>query len=134
MANPGPKPTSPEVLKLRGSWRAQKPRPKDARPTMVKPARARQVRGLEDICRTGIPGYDPWRDAGDCVFDRKAAKAAILFFETQLAGDGPGPAALKTDDDVAQLLHSLGASTVNAIATYPVTGRPASRTVWEVRK
>jgi len=58
----------------------------------------------------------------------------VLFFETQLAGDGPGPAALKTDDDVAQLLHSLGASTVNAIATYPVTGRPANRTVWEVRK
>ena len=58
----------------------------------------------------------------------------VLFFETQLAGDGPGPAALKTDDDVAQLLRSLGATTVSPIGTFPVTGRTASRTVWEVRK
>lgn len=58
----------------------------------------------------------------------------VLFFETQLAGDGPGPAALKTDDDVAELLRSLGASIVKNIGTFPVTGRPASRTVWEVRK
>ncbi len=58
----------------------------------------------------------------------------VLFFETQLAGDGPGPAALKTDDYVMQLLVSLGASHVENIGTFPVTGRPASRTVWEVRK
>ncbi len=58
----------------------------------------------------------------------------VLFFETQLSGDGPGPVALKADDDVAQLLRSLRASTVNNIGTFPVTGRPASRTVWEVRK
>lgn len=73
-------------------------------------------------------------DAATDILARIIRDNEVLFFETQLAGDGPGPAALKTDDDVAQLLHSLGASTVNAIATYPVTGRPASRTVWEVRK
>ncbi|KKN78082.1 hypothetical protein LCGC14_0353090 [marine sediment metagenome] len=58
----------------------------------------------------------------------------VLFFETQLYGDGPGPEQLKTDNDVASLLDSLGATTVNPIGTFPVTGRPASRTVWEVRK
>lgn len=59
----------------------------------------------------------------------------VLFFETQLAGDGPGPAQLKTDSDVEIMLHHYaGASKIKNIGTFPVTGRPASRTVWEVRK
>lgn len=35
---------------------------------------------LEEICRTGIPGYDPWADAGDMHFDEVAAQKAIDFF------------------------------------------------------
>ncbi len=73
-------------------------------------------------------------DAATDVLARIIRDNAVLFFETQLAGDGPGPVALKTDDDVEKLLRSLGASTVNNIGTFPVAGRPASRTVWEVRK
>ena len=58
----------------------------------------------------------------------------VLFFETQLYGDGPGPEQLKTDDDVAALLFGEGATTVKNLGTFPVTNRPASRTIWEVRK
>lgn len=58
----------------------------------------------------------------------------VLFFETQLYGDGPGPEQFKTDDDVAALLFNEGATTVKNIGTFRVTGRPASRTIWEVRK
>ena len=59
----------------------------------------------------------------------------VLFFETQLYGDGPGPAQLKTDNDVEIMLHHYaGASKIKNIGTFAVTGRPASRTVWEVRK
>lgn len=35
---------------------------------------------IETICRTGIPGYDPWRDAGDCVFYPGRAEMACEFF------------------------------------------------------
>lgn len=35
---------------------------------------------LEDICRTVIPGYDPWADADGADFDETAAQLAIDFF------------------------------------------------------
>ncbi len=53
-----------------------------------------------------------------------------FFFETQLYGDGPGPEFLKTDSDVEAMLRRFGH--VTNVATFPVTGRPASRTVWKV--
>lgn len=53
-----------------------------------------------------------------------------FFFETQLYGDGPGPEFLKTDADVEAMLRRFGH--VTTVATFPVTGRPASRTVWKV--
>lgn len=62
------------------------------------------------------------------------AQAGVFFFENQLAGDGPGPAFLREDKDIRAMMFRLGAATVNVIGTFPVTGRPASRTVWEVRK
>lgn len=59
----------------------------------------------------------------------------VLFFETQLYGDGPGPEELVTDNDVETMLwYRADASQIKNIGTFPVTGRPASRTVWEVRK
>ncbi len=35
---------------------------------------------IEHICRTGIPGYDPWRNAAGCWFDSEAAQLAVDFF------------------------------------------------------
>lgn len=74
-----------------------------------------------------------WDQACD-VLKEIIKRNEVLFFETQLYGDGPGPEQLKTDADVAQLLVALNAMTVKAIGTFPVTNRPASRTIWEVRK
>ncbi len=74
---------------------------------------------------------DYGRQAGFELLDRIVSKAGVLFFETQLAGDGPGPDFLVTDDDVANMLGQFG--TPQALATIPVTGRPANRTVWRVK-
>lgn len=83
---PGPARTPTAALKLRGSRLAKRrmEKPKSA-PVMTKPKRARAIRDLDAIIRTGIPGYDPYAQAGDCVFDPDAAKRAIRFFETQLS-------------------------------------------------
>lgn len=35
---------------------------------------------IEAICRTGIPGYDPWADSGGASFDEDAAQEAVDFF------------------------------------------------------
>lgn len=40
-----------------------------------------------------VPGYDPWRDAGDCYFDEEAASEAIAFFHeclTLIEGEWAG--------------------------------------------
>lgn len=55
----------------------------------------------------------------------------VLYFETQLQGDGPGPDFLKTDDDVVNMFRTM-AATAKPLITIPVTGRPASRTVFRV--
>ncbi len=60
--------------------------------------------------------------------------AGTFFFENQLAGDGPGPAFLREDKDIRAMMFRLGATTVKVIGTVPVTGRPASRTVWMVQR
>ncbi len=60
-------------------------------------------------------------------------QAGTFFFENQLFGDGPGPEFLRTDEDIQIMLLGAGARTVKAIGTFPVTGRPASRTVWMVQ-
>lgn len=74
-----------------------------------------------------------WDRACD-LLGRIVANNEVLFFESQLWGDGPGPEQLKTDSAVTALLFGEGATTVKPIGTFPVTNRPASRTVWEVRK
>lgn len=66
------------------------------------------------------------------LITRILKQAGVLFFETQLAGDGPGPDFLPTDADVGQMLAACGASEVESLITIPVTSRPASRTVWRV--
>ena len=72
------------------------------------------------------------RPKADALLSSIIVQAGVLFFETQLADDGPGPAFLKTDHDVAIMLMNLGARQMQQIGTFPVTGRPASRTVWRV--
>ena len=44
-----------------------------------------KIPGLTAICRTGIPGYDPWRDTGGAKFVRAKALKAIAFFHEQLS-------------------------------------------------
>ena len=68
----------------------------------------------------------------DALLERIIRGAGVFFFETQLAGDGPGLDLLKHDDDVYDMLKSVGAQTVIPLGTIPVTNRPASRTVWKV--
>lgn len=60
------------------------------------------------------------------------AQADRLYFETQLAGDGPGPDFLATDEDVGHYLSQFGDAV--PLVTIPVAGRPANRTVWRVRR
>jgi SAM-dependent methyltransferase len=76
--------------------------------------------------------HDYGRRQADDLLRAIIRQASVFFFETQLAGDGPGPNFLQTDEDVAGLLLSVGAKVAKPIATFPVTGRPASRTVWRV--
>ena len=40
---------------------------------------------LRNICRYGVPGYDPFKTAGDCWFDERAAKNAVDFFPACLS-------------------------------------------------
>lgn len=64
---------------------------------------------------------------------RKAIEVCeILFFETQLFGDGPGIPQHKTIDDVYTMLSDLTSKPIEKVVTIPVGGRPAERTVWKV--
>jgi hypothetical protein len=64
------------------------------------------------------------------LLGRIMVDCGVLFFETQLAGDGPGPVALETDQDVERMLSEWGH--VEHLVRIPVTGRPAERSVWQV--
>ena len=84
---------------------------------------------LQD-CAFGGPG--PLTRAEGWEFIRQTAqRCRVLFFETQYAGDGPGPPWLESDVDVRSGLLGVGLKG-EPIGSFPVTGRPASRTVWKV--
>ena len=76
---------------------------------------------------------DYGRRQADDLLRAIIAEAGVFFFETQLAGDGPGPDFLTRDEDVRDMLTHCGAATVQSIGTFDVTGRPAKRTVWKVQ-
>lgn len=83
----GPKPSSQAELRARGSWIAKKRSKKDAAaPKLarryVPPAPSPEE--VEEICRTGIPGYDPWKDSDGFVFDANAAAEVIGWFQSHL--------------------------------------------------
>ncbi len=71
------------------------------------------------------------REKAEEVLARIINECGVLYFETQLAGDGPGPAFFKTEADVGYLLGQYGEA--KALVTIPVTGRDAERTVWRVQ-
>lgn len=72
------------------------------------------------------------RERAEKLLTEIIGQCGVLFFETQLKGDGPGPDFLPEDSDVADMLGQFGK--VEDICTIPVTNRPASRTVWRVEK
>ena len=47
-------------------------------------ARAAADEALRELCRVGVPGYDPWADPGECEFDADAARRAVRFFPDML--------------------------------------------------
>ncbi len=71
------------------------------------------------------------QDTAYGLISRIMDQCGVLFFETQLAGDGPGQDYLVTDDDVGNMLGQFGIP--NPIGTFHVAGRPANRTVWQVK-
>lgn len=77
---------------------------------------------------------DYGRRQADDLLRAIIAAAGVFFFETQLAGDGPGPDFLPDNAAVATMLTGCGATMAKPIATFPVTGRPAHRTVWRVQR
>ncbi len=74
---------------------------------------------------------DYGREKAEEVLARIIEQCGVLYFETQLAGDGPGPTFFKIEADVGYLLGQYGAA--KALVTIPVTGRDAERTVWRVQ-
>ncbi len=74
---------------------------------------------------------DAGREAATDLLKRIIADCGTFFFETQLHGDGPGPEFLKANGDVADLLSGFGSP--QALGTFPINGRDATRTVWMVR-
>ena len=78
------------------------------------------------ICR------DFGREAAMEFLGRVAASSEVLFFETHLASDGPGPAFLRDDDDVARMLGAFG--TPQRLAIIPVAGRDATRSIWRLAR
>ncbi|KKM85069.1 hypothetical protein LCGC14_1292820 [marine sediment metagenome] len=70
-------------------------------------------------------------EAAERLVSEIIARSGVFFFECQLAGDGPGPERFQVDGNIARWLEQWG--DVKALVTIPVTGRPASRTVFSVR-
>ena len=83
----GPKPLSQKTLEHRGSWRAKEKikaqAPKQAQKRRRRLPARENPQKLYDIIKL-IPGYDPYRGAGDYFFDAPAGARAINFFQREL--------------------------------------------------
>lgn len=107
---PGPAPTPTEALRLRGTRRGKTrsapPKPAPAKPERVRP---RPIGDLHEIIRL-IPGYDSFRDAGDCTFDEATATRAIQFIEslTHVKGELAGKPFLLQDWQQAIIANLFG--------------------------
>lgn len=76
---------------------------------------------------------DYGRPAAVRLLGKIVQEADVFFFETQLAGDGPGPEWLEEDDQIPIMFAAIGGK-CEAIGRFQVTNRPAFRTVWRVEK
>lgn len=65
-----------------------KTKPKPKKPKKPKPPRPATISLELRRLIGGIPGYDPFRDAGDCVFDEDMARVALDFFSECLTFTG----------------------------------------------
>jgi hypothetical protein len=72
------------------------------------------------------------RERAEAWLEQAIRWSEVLYFETQLWGDGPGPDFLPDETEVGQLLRRLGANVARPFASLPVIGREAIRTVWRV--
>lgn len=72
----------------------------------------------------------------EALVEEVIRRSEVFFFETQLAGDGPGIPQHQNLADVYNwlLARAPEGATVKEIISLPVTGRPATRTVYAVRK
>lgn len=73
---------------------------------------------------------DYGRDNAIRIIEKIMQQCGVLFFESQLDGDGPGPDFFQGDSDIERFLEEYGR--VEHLARIPVTGRPAERSVWKV--
>ncbi len=76
-------------VKLRGTGRRDRPRGKpDNGNGKKKPKRKTapipSLKKIEQAARTGIPGYDPWKNAAGCKFQPERARKGIEFFHKKL--------------------------------------------------
>lgn len=82
---PGPAQTDLKALKLRGSLLAKgRQSSPPVRPSIDRCAKTPRIGNLRKIILQ-IPGYDPYTQAGDSVFDNTAARKAVKFFHDELS-------------------------------------------------
>ena len=60
------------------------------------------------------------------------AHCKVVIIECQYRGDGPGPAFLKGDDDMQELLAQAGFKYITKLGHTHVEGRDTNRTIWRV--
>lgn len=66
---------------------------------------------IAELARTGIPGYDAWRDAGECAFVPEVARRVLRFFRGHLKlieGETAGQPFLLEDWQVAIIVNLFG--------------------------
>ena len=66
----------------------------------------------------------------EAILAKIIRSSRVTFFETQLAGDGPGPSYLRTDENVESLLEHFGK--VQALLTIELPERKRHRTLWRI--
>lgn len=82
----GRPPTPIEILRKRRSWKFKtKTKIIAPPPKIIRRRTCIRLGTLEKHCRQKVPGYDPWRNAGNYWFDVKAAAKAIKFFHNELS-------------------------------------------------
>ena len=80
-----------------------------------------------------------WAQAGqieaESLFNNIMEVSGQVFFETQLAGDGPGLGQHQTHDDVGRwLLSQPAVGSIQKLIEIPVHGRDITRAIWLVKK